>query len=141
MSGLRKLDAEAVALAGQELVGNLEQDPGAVARVDLAPAGAAVLEIEQDLDGILDDIRGLTSPQVDDEADAAGVVLVTRVIETLRTGSVKRRHLKFPRVTRNPAWSRGISSNASKRLTVAQGRQAAFGDWGRARCGEPDGLL
>ena len=96
MTRLRKLDAEPVRLGDEEPVRDLDQDAGAVAGVDLASAGAAVLEVEQDLQPVFDDIRGLTAPHVDDEADATGIVLVTWVIETLGTGTVNRGHFKLP---------------------------------------------
>ena len=54
------------------------------------------LEVQQDLERVLDDLRGLTAPHVDDEADAAGVVLLTGVVKTLRTGTENRRHCKLP---------------------------------------------
>ena len=59
------------------------QHAGAVAGVDLAAAGAAVVEVLQDLDGLLEDLVRLASLDVDDEADAAGVVLELRVVESL----------------------------------------------------------
>jgi hypothetical protein len=64
-------------------VRDLHQQAGAVTRVHLAPAGAAVIEIAQHLQGLLDDLVGGASLDMDDEADAAGVMLETRVIEAL----------------------------------------------------------
>jgi hypothetical protein len=43
-----------------------------------------VFEIQQDLEPALDDAVGLTPLQIDHEADAAAVVLVSRVVEALR---------------------------------------------------------
>ena len=45
--GLGQLDPQRPAARGQELVGNLDQDPGAVAGVVLAAAGAAVVQVDQ----------------------------------------------------------------------------------------------
>ena len=82
---------EAVALLGEEAVRHLDQDAGAVAGVLLAAAGAAVLEVQEDLEPLLDDACDLRPFDVDHEADAAGVVLVLRVVKTLRRG---RRHCR-----------------------------------------------
>ena len=60
----------------QERVRRLDQDAGAVAGVDLAAAGAAVLQVLQDLQRLAHDGVRLAPFDVDDEADAAGVVLV-----------------------------------------------------------------
>ena len=73
----------------EEAVRHLHQDAGAVAGVLLAAAGAAVLEVQQDLEPVLDDARGLSPLEIDDEADAAGVVLVAWVVEALRGGSCR----------------------------------------------------
>jgi len=54
----------------------LHQDARAVAGVFLAAAGAAVLEIVEDLDRLADHVVAFAAVQIDDEADAAGVVLV-----------------------------------------------------------------
>ena len=68
----------------QERVRHLDEDAGAVAGVDLAAARAAVLQVHQDLQRLLHDGVRLAALDVDDEADAAGVVLVHGVVETLR---------------------------------------------------------
>ena len=60
----------------QEPIRHLDQDAGAVAGVGLAAAGAAVLQVDQDLQAALDDAVRRAALDVDDEADAAGVVLV-----------------------------------------------------------------
>ncbi len=67
----------------QERVGHLEQDAGAVTGVGLAAAGAAVLEIDEHLQGFLDDVVRPRALHVDDEADAARVVFRSRIVQTL----------------------------------------------------------
>ena len=72
--------------APHQLVGHLEQDPGAVARVRIGSRRPAVLEVLQRHDRPLDGlVRGLPA-QARHEGDAAGVVLVCRVVEADRTG-------------------------------------------------------
>ena len=73
------------------------QHAGAVAGVDLAAAGAAVVEVLQDLDGLLEDAVRLAALDVDHEAEPAGVVLEARIVESLPggalgTGSMGRAH-------------------------------------------------
>ena len=82
-SGMRALLAHLLV----EGVRHLEQHAGAVAGVDLAAAGATVVEVLQDLDGLLEDAVGLAPLDVDHEADAAGVVLELRVVEPLLGGA------------------------------------------------------
>ena len=67
----------------EKRVRHLHEDAGAVAGVLLAAAGAAVLQVEQDLERLADDVVRLAVLQVDDEADAAGIVLVARIVQTL----------------------------------------------------------
>jgi hypothetical protein len=76
-------DPQPGALAAQERVGHLEQDARAVARVRLAAAGAPVQEVLEHGERLDDDVVGLPPLHVHDEADAAGVVLLPRVVESL----------------------------------------------------------
>ena len=80
----RESEAEAVTLTGEEGVGDLDEDAGAVTGVGVAAGGAAVGQVDEDLDSLEDDLVGLAALDVDDEADAAGVALGARVVETLR---------------------------------------------------------
>ena len=73
-------------LVPEEAVRNLGEDAGAVPGVDLAAAGAAVVEIAQHLEGLLNDAVGRGPPDVCDKTDAAPVVLVLGVIEALGRG-------------------------------------------------------
>ena len=70
----------------EEGVRHLHQHAGAVAGVDLAAAGAAMIEVLEDLDALLDDRVRLVALDVHDEADAASVMLELRVIEALLSG-------------------------------------------------------
>src|SRR5579883_289176 len=81
---VREFDADLGAFLAKKCVRHLDEDAGAVAGVFLAAAGAAMLQILENLQRIADDVVRLTVLQVDDEADAAGIVFVARVVETLR---------------------------------------------------------
>ena len=78
-----QLDARLLAGLQQELVRHLHQHAGAVAGVDLGAAGAAMIEIGEDLQALLQDLVRFAALDVHHEADAAGVVLERRVVKTL----------------------------------------------------------
>ena len=74
----------------QKRVRRLHEDARAVARVGLAAAGPAMLEIDEDLQRLAHDVVRALSLHVDDEADAAGVVLGARIVQTLGSGRRRR---------------------------------------------------
>ena len=80
-AGLGQLEAGDLA---EEGVRDLEQDAGAVARVGLGAGGAAVLEVAQYGERLLDQRMAGLAGEGGHEADAAGVVLVAGVVHTLR---------------------------------------------------------
>ena len=79
----RQRDAEPRRLLAQEPVRHLDEDAGAVAGVGLAAARAAVLQVDEHLQRLPHDRVRPAPLDVDDEADAAGVVLVAGIVETL----------------------------------------------------------
>ena len=60
--GLRQLDARLCALFGEERVRDLDQDAGAVAHQRVGADGAAMLEVLEDLERVLDDLVRLARP-------------------------------------------------------------------------------
>src|SRR6185503_17989767 len=80
-AGWRQRDAERRGDLSEKAIGNLDEDAGAVAGVRLAAAGPAVEQVDQDPQALLDDAVRAPSLDVDDEADAARVVLVARIVE------------------------------------------------------------
>jgi len=79
-------EAEVGALAGEELVGNLDEDASAITGIGVAAAGSAVCEVDEDLDAFGDDVVGFVAFDAGYEPDAAGVVLVAGVVESLGGG-------------------------------------------------------
>jgi hypothetical protein len=77
----RQGDPHTLGLAGQELVRHLDEDAGTVACVGLAAARAAVVQIPEDLEPLLDHRMGLGSLDVGDKTDATSVVFEVRPIE------------------------------------------------------------
>ncbi len=82
----RQLDVLARHFFAQEGVRHLDQDAGAVARQRIGADGAAVRQVLQYLQPLLDDGVGFFALDVRDEADAAGVVLVGGIVKTLGKG-------------------------------------------------------
>ena len=87
-AGLGQNEAELGALAGEELVRDLNQDAGAVAGFRIASASAAMGQVDEDLDPLFDNVVRPLAVEVHDEAHAAGVVLVAGVIQSLGFGRV-----------------------------------------------------
>ena len=111
----RQLDARLPAHLFVEGVRHLDQDAGAVARVDLGAAGAAVVQVLEHLDRLLDDPVRLLALDVDHESLATGVVLVARVVEPLF-----RRRAQLHRLVRK---------HARRCVGSAWGSRAARGSW------------
>src|SRR5688572_3310574 len=68
---------------------HLQENARAVTGVDLAAARAAMIEVLEDLDALLDDGIRFAALDVHDEADAAGIVLELGVIQALLRGGPK----------------------------------------------------
>ena len=68
----------------EKFVRDLDQNAGAVAGFRIAAAGAAVRQIDQDLDALANDLVRFVAIEIDDKTHAAGVVLVAGIVETLR---------------------------------------------------------
>ena len=79
------------ARAAQERVGNLDQDAGAVALQRIGAGRAAMRQVLEDLQALRDDRVRLLALDVGDEAEAAGVVLVRRIVKSL----LRRRLVTF----------------------------------------------
>ena len=76
----------------QQLVGQLQQDSGAVAAGRLGAGGAAVLEVGQRHEGVGDDLVGAPPLDVGDHGHATRVTLGGRVVKTLRSGDGRKNH-------------------------------------------------
>jgi hypothetical protein len=89
-----QLEAELGGDLAQERVGHLEQDPGAVTGVDLGAGGAAVVEVAQGGERLGHDVVAGLTGQGRHHGDTAGVLLVARVVETLRRREVRRERVR-----------------------------------------------
>jgi len=96
VTGLGKGKAETLRLLGEEAVRRLNHDAGAVAHQGIGAYGAAMLEVDENLQPVLDDAVRLFLAQVDDEANAAGIAVVLGIVETLE----RRAHAQPGRLER-----------------------------------------
>jgi len=79
----RELDTLFLAHGAEELVRHLNQDAGTVARLGVAAARAAMLQVFENLDPLLDDLVALRAVHVYDEPNAAGIAFLRRIVHPL----------------------------------------------------------
>ena len=90
-------------------VGHLDQAAGAVAHQRVGADRAAMVEVDQDLQAATDDLVRLAALDVGHEADAARIVLVAWIIQSLARRKAHRRSLFTCRRRRNcPAGSLSV---------------------------------
>ena len=83
LAGLGNLETELLALLLEEGMRHLHQDARSVAGIGLATARAAMVQVAENLEGLLDDLMGLFSFDVHHEADATGCMLKPGIVEAL----------------------------------------------------------
>jgi hypothetical protein len=83
VSGRGQRETQLGAHAAQKNMRNLDQDPGAIAGILLAATGPAMHEVPEYRQRVRHDSMRTTTLYIHDETDAAGVVLISRVIKTL----------------------------------------------------------
>jgi len=77
-AGLGQLEAQ---YFSEEAIRRLDQDAGAVAGVRIGPAGAAMFEIDEEIERRPDYRVRTVAFDVRDKADAARIVLVARAVQ------------------------------------------------------------
>ena len=97
VAGLGQADAERRAFAAEELVRDLDQEAGAVAGVRLAAAGAAMVQVFERGQPVVNDLVRALALEMDDEAHAAAVVLELGAVEPLRGRQTRMAHRRLPR--------------------------------------------
>jgi len=88
VAGLGQVEAELAAFFLEEAMRDLHENAAAVAELGIGADGAAMVEILENAQAHRDDVVALAVLHVGDEADAAGIVLETRVVHALRFGQV-----------------------------------------------------
>ncbi len=83
LAGRGQDDALLAELVAVQRIGDLNKDARAVAHELVGPDRAAVIQVFQDLQTLLDDCVAFLALDMGHEADAAGVMFVLRVIQAL----------------------------------------------------------
>ncbi len=83
-AGRGQLHTKLAALARKKDMRNLDQDACAVTRLRVATCRPAMSEVDENLEALADNIVALFAANAGDEPHAAGIVLIARMIETLR---------------------------------------------------------
>ena len=80
------METESRTFPVEKCVRDLNQHPSAVSGLRIATAGASVHQVLEDLNALQDDIVRLLPLYIGDEANTAVIVLMLRMIESLRRG-------------------------------------------------------
>jgi hypothetical protein len=78
------LKPDLAAFPGKEFVRNLNQNASAIAGFRIAAAGAAMSQVDEDFNSLADNLVAFFAANAGYKANAARVMLVRRVVETLR---------------------------------------------------------
>ena len=92
MTDRRKVEIDDLA---EKCVGDLDQDAGTIAGVDLGPSRTTMIHVAKRADAHADDLVAPLALHVHDETDAAGIMFESGVVETLRrreTGGTGQLH-------------------------------------------------
>jgi hypothetical protein len=94
-------------------MGHLDQDPGTVTRIRLAPASAAVMKVIEDLDSLSKDGMGSTAFHIGHKSHSAGFVLELWIIKPLLGGHSCHQHIHTFRAHLREAKDQDIMSFAN----------------------------
>jgi hypothetical protein len=81
---LRQFESKFRAFPGVEIVGDLNQDPCAIASFGVATTGSTMRQIQQNLDSVTYNVVAFFTTDAGYEADPAGIMLLRRIVQTLR---------------------------------------------------------
>ena len=106
-AGLRQDDALQRHFLAEEAVGDLHQNARAIAHQRIGADGTAMRQVFQDEQAVLDDLVRLLALHMRDEADAAGIMLVARIIKTLFFRQARKCGIFFNR----RRWARSVETS------------------------------
>ena len=92
---LRQLQTALPGQDSQRGVGNLQQRAGTVPRIRLGAAGAAMVQVREHVEGLVEQLAGLAAVHVDDEPDPARLVLIRGMVQPLLRGNGRESHAMF----------------------------------------------
>ena len=83
-TGRGQRETQLATLPHEKLVRNLDQNPSAVARFRIAATGPAVGQVDEHLNALANNFMGRVAANAGDKADAARIMLMRRIVKTLR---------------------------------------------------------
>ena len=81
-----EFETDTLALFLEKEMGHLQENPRAVAGIGFATAGAAMVQVPQHLQRLLNDLVGFRSLDVHHESNAAGIVFKPGIVKALPGG-------------------------------------------------------
>ena len=116
----RQIEAQPGGLGREEPVRHLDEHAATVAGLRIRSDGAAMVEVEKDLQPLVDDVVRLLIVQVGDKADTAGIVLVPGIVEALR----RRQARITPGIGRKSGFRRPVLATRPVPLMLSCSRHA-----------------
>jgi len=95
-------------------MGNLDQNPSAIAGLRIAAASPAMRQIDQNLDAFQNDVVRLPPLNAGDKSDAAGVVLMLRAVKSLSRWQAPK-WVQFTHQSQNKRSSRATAGRRNPR--------------------------
>ena len=83
VAGRRQGQFLALGPVAQKRIGNLNQTASAIANHGICTHSAAMIDIEQDLQALTHDIMGLGALDIGNKTNAASIMLVAGIVQTL----------------------------------------------------------
>jgi hypothetical protein len=116
VAGLGQHDVELFGFADEELVRDLHQDARAVAGARIGADRAAMFEVAQDRNRVLDDLVRLAALDVGDEADAAAILVEAGIVEAVRFGDARPQRERDRGIFHGPLRRRRAHSHLAEPL-------------------------
>jgi hypothetical protein len=105
--------SQGATLTRKELMGNLNQNAGSITGLWIAAARAAMRQIDKDLNSLLNNLMALLAANARYKTDTAGVMLVRRIIKTLRR---RQTVIGLPQIQRG--LPKGLQASALRNLYI-----------------------
>src|SRR4051812_28036615 len=83
-AGTTQFHTELRALHGKEVMRHLDQNARSVSRIRVRTRGAAMRQVDQNLETLADDLLALLTPDAGNQAHATGIMLILWPVQALR---------------------------------------------------------
>ena len=120
---------------------DLDHDARAVTALMIGAFTAAVFQVFQDIQSIRDDVIRPLSLDIDDEADAAGIMFVGRIIQALRCGQILKMffHCAVPlEICKEAVWAGCCPAIAPRNMISVKSKEESPRDLSGTAAGSAD---